>query len=275
MDIVPGPFEQAGLGVVVPFDFALDREIWRWAPDGVTVHLNRVGYVTVPVGLELAYAVNSHVAVRQAALELVATTPQVCAYLCSSGSFIDGLAGEEALVGDLASAGMPSVVTTSGAMLEALAHLGIGKVAVATPYVAVLAERLETFLAEAGVETVGAAHLGLPGGIWQVPYDAVARLVLAADTPDAEAVFVSCTNLPTYDVIGALEAEIGKPVLTANQVTMWAAVRRLGEHAVGPGQLLFADSQGDADWMAPAELGPVEMVPAEVPPVEVAEGSVA
>ena len=43
-----------------------------------------------------------------------------------------------------------------------------------------------------------------------------------------EAVFVSCTNLPTYDVIAPLEAELGMPVLTANQVTMWAALRRVG-----------------------------------------------
>lgn len=250
MEAFGGPFQQSGLGVVVPFDFALDREIWRWAPESVTVHVNRVGYVTVPVGLELVYAVSSHVAVRQAALELVATTPQVCVYLCSSGSFVDGLAGEQALRHELAASGVPSVVTTSGAMLEAMAHLGVAKVAVATPYVEELALRLEDFLGEAGVETVGRSHLGLPGGIWQVPYDSVVRLVLEADTPEAEAVFVSCTNLPTYDVIPALEAEIGKPVLTANQVTMWAALRRLGQTARAPGQWLFADDQGDADWSA-------------------------
>jgi maleate isomerase len=241
MVVFAGPFEQTGLGIVAPFDFALDREIWRWAPHSVTVHLNRVGYVTVPVGVELAYAVNSHVAVRQASLELVATAPMVCAYLCSSGSFIDGLAGEQSLVGEMMSAGMPAAVTTSGAMLEALAHLGVHRVAVATPYVEALADRLETFLGEAGVETVAASHLGLPGGIWQVPYDGVAGLVQQADHPDAEAIFVSCTNLPTYDVIAPLERELGKPILTANQVTMWAALRRMGEMAIGPGQRLLAE----------------------------------
>jgi maleate isomerase len=240
MVLITGPFEQAGLAVVSPFDFALDRELWRWAPGSVTVHLNRVGYVTVPVGLELAYAVNSYVAVRQAALELVATAPRVCAYLCSSGSFIDGLAGEQRLVEDMTTSGMPTALTTSGAMLEALAHLGVHRVAVATPYVEALSDRLEAFLAEAGVETVSSAHLGLPGGIWQVPYDAVARLVEQADHPDAEAIFVSCTNLPTYDLIAPLERELGKPVLTANQVTMWAALNRMGEVAVGPGQRLLA-----------------------------------
>ncbi len=242
MDPITGPGEQAGLGIVAPFDFGLDRELWRWAPDAVTVHLNRVGYVTVPVGVDLAYAVNEHVAVRQAALELVATAPRVCAYLCSSGSFIDGMAGEAHLTRDITDAGMPAAVTTSGAMLDACAHLGVRSLAVATPYVEALATRLAAFLGEAGIDTVGAAHLGLPGGIWQVPYDTVVRLVLEADTPDAEAVFVSCTNLATYDVIAPLEQELGKPVLTANQVTMWAALRRMGHDAVGPGRLLQADA---------------------------------
>jgi maleate isomerase len=139
---------------------------------------------------------------------------------------------------------MPTAVTTSGAMVEAMAHLGVRSVAVATPYVADLAERLELFLAEAGLETVSSAHLGLPGGIWQVPYDGVASLVLEADHPDAEAIFVSCTNLPTYDLIAPLERELGKPVLTANQVTMWSALRRMGQSAVGPGQRLCNDPGG-------------------------------
>lgn len=250
MQSLAGPFEQTGLAVVTPFDFALDRELWRWVPDAVTVHLNRVGYVTLPVGLELAYAVTGQVAVRQAALELVATAPSVCAYLCSSGSFVGGLAGERAVRENLTSAGVPRAVTTSGAMLAALEHLGISRVAVATPYVAELAERLEGFLHEAGYETVGGAHLGLPGGIWRVPYDVVAQLVLDADRPEAEAVFVSCTNLPTYDLIGPLEAELGKPVLTANQVTMWAALRELGQSACGPGQRLLETSPDPLRWVA-------------------------
>jgi maleate isomerase len=89
--------------------------------------------------------------------------------------------------------------------------------------------------------------LGLPGGIWRVPYEGVAQLVLEADRPDAEAVFVSCTNLPTYDLIAPLEADLGKPVLTANQVTMWASLRELDQPACGAGQRLF--TEGDRRWM--------------------------
>ena len=59
------------------------------------------------------------------------------------------------------------------------------------------------------------------------------------DPADAEAIFVSCTNLATYDVIAPLEAELGKPVITANQVTMWAMLEALDRRAVGPHQWLI------------------------------------
>ena len=39
---------------------------------------------------------------------------------------------------------------------------------------------------------------------------------------------------------GPLERELGKPVLTANQVTLWSALRLSGATAVGPGQRLLA-----------------------------------
>ena len=40
-------------------------------------------------------------------------------------------------------------------------------------------------------------------------------------------------------MIVALEREVNKPVLTANQVTMWSALRALGRKAVGAGQQLL------------------------------------
>jgi maleate isomerase len=58
----------------------------------------------------------------------------------------------------------------------------------------------------------------------------------------ADALFISCTNLPTYDVIPQLEAELRIPVISANQVTMWAALRQLGTRAVGPYQRLIDQS---------------------------------
>lgn len=235
-----GPADQIPVGVIAPFDFALDRELWRWVPDDVTLLLTRTAYVDEPVSVELAQAVSDTDDVGRATRELIAVAPRCVAYACTSGSFVDGVAGEQRLVAAMRASGAPQAVTTSGALLAALSVLDISRVAVATPYVEALTSRLSDFLAEAGVETVGSAGLGLQSEIWKVPYDVTAKLVADTDSPAAEAIFVSCTNLPTYDLIATLETELGKPVLTANQVTMWSALRHAGVSARGVSQSLIA-----------------------------------
>lgn len=81
--------------------------------------------------------------------------------------------------------------------------------------------------------------MGLTRHIWKVPYRDVATMARRAARGAADALFISCTNLPTYDVIPQLEAELRIPVISANQVTMWAALRQLGTRAVGPYQRLI------------------------------------
>jgi maleate isomerase len=231
--------EQAGIGVVTPFDFALDRELWRWMPDDVSLHITRMAYAPMPATLEMAVHISDPALVAKGFDDVRAVSPLVMAYACTSGSFIGGLAGQAALVAAMTEAGAPAAVTTSGALLEALHHLDVAHIATVTPYVAELTVGLTAYLAEAGIEVVAAAGLGLTSDIWTVPYDVTAGLVRDTDNADAQAVFISCTNLPTYDVIATLERELGKPVLTANQVTVWSALRVLGRKAVGPGQQLL------------------------------------
>lgn len=231
--------EQCGIGVITPFDFALDRELWRWVPDDVSMHITRMPFAPLPATLEMAVHISDPALVAQGYDDVRAVSPLVMAYACTSGSFIGGVEGEAALISAMKEAGAPAAVTTSGALLEALVHLEVHRIATATPYVAELTVGLTTYLAEAGVEVVASAGLGLISDIWMVPYDITAGLVRDTDTDDAQAVFISCTNLPTYDVIAELEGDLGKPVLTANQVTMWSALRVLGRKAVGAGQQLL------------------------------------
>ncbi|MDQ0991080.1 aspartate/glutamate racemase family protein [Streptomyces sp. V3I7] len=234
-----GPRAQRGVGVVAPFDFALDRELWRWVPDDVSLHLTRTPYVPVEVGLDLARLVSEHETLGEAVRALTAVAPEVVAYACTSGSFVGGIAGERAMGAAMTRAGDVPAVTTSGALLEALAELAVRRVALVTPYTVSVTRALEEYVAEAGVEVTGCVFMGLTRHIWKVPYREVADMARTAvrDT-GTQALFISCTNLPTYDVIPQLEAELRLPVISANQVTMWAALSRLGTGAVGPYQAL-------------------------------------
>lgn len=233
------PPGQWGVGVVAPFDFALDRELWRWAPDDVSLYMTRLPFVPVPVTVEMASALSDAERVARATRDLLVPGPLVVAYACASASFVDGTDGERRLRDSILSAGAPSAVTTSGALIDALELLAARRVAVVTPYVDSVTERLLGFLGEHGVETVSSVGLGLLNHIWRVTYAEVVQAVREVDRPDAEAIFVSCTNVGTYDIIEPLERTLGKPVLTANQVTMWAALRAIGQQTVGANQWLI------------------------------------
>ncbi|GHH32495.1 maleate cis-trans isomerase family protein [Streptomyces candidus] len=278
MDIafLGGPQPQRGVGVVAPFDFALDRELWRWVPDGVSLHLTRTPFVPVEVSLDLARLISEHQTLREAVRALIAVGPQVVAYACTSGSFVDGTAGERAMCEAMSRAGeteagaLPAV-TTSGALLEALAELGARRLALVTPYTESVTRALEGYLGEAGIAVTGREFLGLTRHIWKVPYRDVVDLARQAVAGAADCLFISCTNLPTYDVIPQLEAELRMPVISANQVTMWAALRRLGARAVGPYQrlLMAAQPQPAADAVLPEVLSGAlsEALPPGGPPV--------
>ncbi|MFJ9726993.1 aspartate/glutamate racemase family protein [Streptomyces sp. NPDC101209] len=238
-----GPRPQRGVGVVAPFDFALDRELWRWVPDDVSLHLTRTPYVPVEVSLDLARLVSEHETLHDAVRTLTAISPEVVAYACTSGSFVGGIAGERAMCAAMTRAGAVPSVTTSGALLEALAALGAHRVALVTPYTVSVTRALREYVAEAGVTVAGCAFMGLTRRIWKVPYREVAAMarkaVRGGGRRGADALFISCTNLPTYDVIPQLEAELRMPVISANQVTMWAALARMGTRAMGPYQALI------------------------------------
>lgn len=242
----PTLLKQHGIGMIAPFDFALDRELWRWVPDDVSLYMTRLPYVPVPMTVEMASAISNADSVHRAARDVLTPEPLVVTYACTSGSFIDGLSGERLLVQTMRSAGAPAAVTTSGALTDALGVLGIKRLAIATPYIDPVTERLVSYLGECGVDTVSSIGLGMLSHIWRVSYEEVVRTVRAVDRPDADALFISCTNLPTYDIIEPLERALGKPVLTANQVTMWGALRAMGVESLATGQWLVNASRPSA-----------------------------
>jgi maleate isomerase len=241
MDVAfEGPHPQRGVGVIAPFDFALDRELWRWVPDEVSLHITRTPFVSfeeyLPEDLHTPETLDD--AVRT----LNAVQPEIITYACTSGSFVGGVPGERAMCEAMSLAGAVPAVTTSGALIEALEELSVRRLAVVTPYTVSVTQSLKDYLVEAGITVTGCEYMDLTRYIWKVPYRDIAYRAREAVREGADALFISCTNLPTYDIIPQLEAELQIPVISANQVTMWAALRHLGTRAVGPYQALTDES---------------------------------
>jgi maleate cis-trans isomerase len=110
-------------------------------------------------------------------------------------------------------------------------------VAVAASYPAEVADRFVAFLAAAGIEVLRMSSHGIKTAaeVGTLSTEAVLELAAGNDHPEADAVLVPDTAMRTVALVDAIEARIGKPVLTANQVTVWEALRLAGEPLVHSG----------------------------------------
>ena len=164
-----------------------------------------------------------------AARELADAEVGALAFACTTGSLIGGPGFDVELARRLeAEAGVP-VTTTAGAMLKASKAMGVRRLAVATPYIDSLNDRERTFLVAAGLEVVAIEGLGIEADreIAEVPPETVIELARRV-AGDADAVFISCTNLPSLSVLDRLERELARPVISSNAVTLWDVMALAG-----------------------------------------------
>lgn len=100
---------------------------------------------------------------------------------------------------------------------------------------------LRDFLGRSGFEVLGIKGVGTQAHAAVKPQE-VEALVTSVDQPDAQAIFISCTNFGTLDIIESLEKRLGKPVVTSNSASMWKMIRVAGDKsAVRGGGRLFRE----------------------------------
>lgn len=158
-------------------------------------------------------------------------------WACTSGSFVFGWNGATAQVdGVRAAAGVPAS-STSFAFVNAVKHLGLRRVAVAATYPQDVADRFAEFLGAADITVVSLSCKGIitAAEVGTLGREDVLDFVAANDHPDAEAVLVPDTALHTVAWLPELEERLGKPVLTANQVSVWEGLRLVGDTTPRPG----------------------------------------
>ncbi|MER5749729.1 aspartate/glutamate racemase family protein [Streptomyces sp. NPDC002088] len=148
-------------------------------------------------------------------------------WACTSGSFVYGWEGAQEQVRTLArTAGLPAS-STSFAFVHAVQELGVRRVAVGATYPDDVAGLFADFLRAGGAEVVAVRGCGIITAAEVGTWGEAELFTLAreADDPSAEALLLPDTALHTAAYVPALEKELGKPVLTANQVTVWEALR--------------------------------------------------
>ena len=136
--------------------------------------------------------------IGRAAQRLAQRGAQAVAYGCTSGSYVLGLEGDAAIAADMRTASGVPATTTSTAAAAALRELGVRRLAVLSPHVDALNQRLRTYLEAGGFDVVNMVGLNQRGDIESIEPAATRDLVTSrVDTPAAEAIFISCTGLRT------------------------------------------------------------------------------
>ena len=223
-----------------------EPDMYGMAPMGVTVHAARLLMSTASqsdyLSQEKIEETENEIVeqVEKAARELSTAKVDVVAFCTTAGSFYKGLSWDNEIIERIEKESGVPATTTSTAMVEALKRLKISRVAVCHPYVKLMGERLKAFLEGHGVNVVNVVGLGLTSGIAKQTPETIYGLAKRADGPDANGIFISCTNFPAIELIEKLEADVGKPVITANQATLWALLEKVGIHEAieGFGKLL-------------------------------------
>lgn len=181
------------------------------------------------------------------ARELAGQGCKAIVWACTSGSFIGGLAWARRQARALEqAAGVPATSTTL-AFIAALAALGTSRVHLLGAYPEPVTRALESCLAEAGVTVESLRALGTPDGPASFHLDLraeVARFAATLDGAPDQPILIPDTAINSLALVDDLEVSSGRPVLTANQVSLWHGLRLLGVSTAVPraGHLLAADA---------------------------------
>jgi maleate isomerase len=220
---------RARIGILYPASGLVDDEFYRLAPPGVSVHVHRVAaHGNISADKVKSFSEVDNLA--KIAKDLEPVRPTCIAWACTAGSFLVGKDGSRRQVAALAERTGTLFTNTSESMLQALRHLGVKRLGVGTPYPDDFNAPIVNFLEDHGFKVMKIDNLRLQND-WEIgtatpeTIYALARRVAVAGT---DAVFLSCTGLEALDLLDTMEQDLGKPVLSANQVTMWNALRLCG-----------------------------------------------
>ena len=165
------------------------------------------------------------------AIEELASVPvDAIAYCCTVSGALRGVVGDRTFCQDMAHRWGIPVTSTMLAVTEALRHLNLRRVVVTSPYPESHHEAERAYLAQCGIEAMAMRGMGLAKAqaYANVTPEEILQFSLQAWDDAADGLFISCMNFDAMPAVQALEAHLGKPVVTSHAATLWRALALAG-----------------------------------------------
>lgn len=220
------------IGVMIPStNTSCEADFQMAAPADVTIHGQRLWITNDDQGPNAMERMNADI--ESGARYLATANVDVIAYGCTTGSFYKGAGWDTEMLAVIERESGAPAVATSPAAVEALRSFGARKISIASPYPEWNNQKLRAYMETAGFEVLNvegepwAAEAG-PQGINDQDPEVIVEFAASVCRPEADALFCSCTAWRSMEVVDALEKRTGKPVVTSNQATVWAAFRKAG-----------------------------------------------
>ncbi len=235
---------RARIGLLVPNSGSTVMREWNSVlPEGISCHqaIMGLGEATPDRLLELREK-----AVVEAKKLASGGMMDLLIFACTSGSFIGGAGYDGQIIKELEAATSVPSTTTSTCVLTAFADLGVKRMALIGPYIREVFDGEIQFFKDHGIETAYCKGLDYidPKAYSKLSEEPYVYYRLAKEAyqsvPDIDAIFITCMASPALMVIGTLEQDTGKPVISSCSASLYGVLKKLGvkERVEHYGQLL-------------------------------------
>ena len=237
------------LGIIVPDDGPLDYELYRLEPwlasCGIDVSVctedsYSPGFVygDGPEAIESSLKqTGSDESLLPCARRLVEQQCEVVLWACTSGSFAGGFQWARDQANRLRRETDLLCTSTTLALIEAVRAMDRREVDLLSTYPVFATERLTETLQDAGISVVDStsvdgatdhSHGKQADFSYQLDLREQMREFLSRDSSDSDRpILVPNTSVNTLELVEDMEKDAGRPVITANQASIWHALKLL------------------------------------------------